>query len=1774
MCSRPNEGGGGVCVYVADGFEARVLAATLAGAEAVFASVHSSGRRIFSVLAVYRAPSGALPSFLEDLGALIPTLPPDTIIVGPQLSPVSFNMRVDSPKCVTLSWEPPNWPNGPITGYQYKCNDESSWTDIVDSADKREYQLCHFSPYQVVECELRAVNSAGNSNSSTAPSVTTDCDVSTAPGNLKFSDPKEENNEGRLRLKYTVTWKKPDVINCAEIKSYIITYPKSMSEPESVQNSVFNRVVYADGEEEITFSVYAVNNADFESVVRSVIITSKPLRPQIAPTDVSIQADNSSCVTVSWEPPLWPNGKITGYQYKRNTETGTQWTNIGDVRSLQICQYSPHESVQCEIRARNSAGKSDTATTDEIRTDCTASSVPQDVTFGQPNIVQRSGRDRLMYTVKWQEPQYINCENITSYNTKYSAFDFNVTSISVKSRDVYADGNRPVEFHVTAVNNDNLESAAVFISITTPEIRPQLYPRSVYTAVTSSRCVTISWQPPQWPNGPITRYQYKCNDKGSWTNIVESADKREYQLCHFSPYMEVECELRAVNSAGSSNPATAPAVTTDCDAPVLPIELLKYVTESIYKPKDSHYHRRRILMHIPKNDITANCRDITLRQYKLQGSVNYTLDNQSIDDLNAVTNYTIVYSARNDEGFNITGSLVATTGELEPGPVEVVMNPFNLSCVSLSWTNPQPPNGVITGYQYRCNVFNSTIPNYTAITVAEELALCDYQPGDLVICEVRASTDVGYGPSANSETSVYCGVPGKAVVQETQIVVYNNKEMRELINMNFTWKPVVPNCRGIANYSISLFYHNQLLKTQINEAGKRDFSVESLYPYTNYTLLISTTNDEGFSSDFSYPIYTQETAPTDSPYLTLEFSSSCVELTIASPRLPNGRILRYTYGCQDSKSQLKNPTYFTLDASNITRDSFPKVCGFLPALRVNCSVYASNTAGDSPTANVIGYTQLQLADASITRTDHLVAFSTVSKGFSHTSILLKPVDLINVLRNESYYQIIVQAPGKLNSKRKKRYALFENSTCDSDSLYGYETAAELGMTCYITAEIPGSSVTDDGLTVNIGDGQTLNNYYNAPLEPETNYTLAVGLVVYPEEGQSIMYYMEPVQFHSYREIEITAAEPPTQLNIGIGVGVSLAVLITTGVVIFFLYQRRKPPPDDPETDDVSLSHLDPPRARESRPPVPEKPVGLPSRPRPAPPTPAFPTTQPISLSHLTDYITDKEAIFSEYNDVLKKMPKPTMNVALLPENRGKCKYIGLYPEDEHRVILDRTDDEGTDFINASFLEGYEKGELFIASQGPLETTIDDFWLMIFQQRPKAIVMVTNTVEMGKHKCEQYWPEDVGGVMKFRDIKVTLTTCDIWADYVVRSLSVTKGGETFKTKQFHFTSWPDHGVPAEMSPYVTFYKKVKEGTQHLTRPMLVHCSAGVGRTGTFISCWNLLKEAKKTQAVDVLGCVTAMRLRRPCMVQVKEQYYFLHCVVDEILKTETFSCAPLGTEAKLNFYYEQNGGANDAITAEFKRIEMRLAAMGQRTFSGLEDDNRDKNRSMQVLPDKSHCVYINSGDYINAVLLDGYRFTKQIVCTQLPLANTVADFWKMVEEQEIKIVVQLEQGDTQFYPTDDGEVLVCTNYTIHRLAMETNEHLSFISLAVTCTLSNQTRTVSLLLTKEWNKRGDINELPNRVALLHHLEALEKLLRQNGDGKFCVADKLGTTRCGLIVTAYNALAKLKTEQEVDLYNTVLMARCRRRQFISTIEEYTFLYDLLKHYTDSFSDYANFK
>ncbi|XP_067932724.1 receptor-type tyrosine-protein phosphatase T-like [Watersipora subatra] len=1020
---------------------------------------------------------------------------------------------------------------------------------------------------------------------------------------------------------------------------------------------------------------------------------------------------------------------------------------------------------------------------------------------------------------------------------------------------------------------------------------------------------------------------------------------------------------------------------------------------------------------------------------------------------------------------------------------------------------------------YRCNIFNSTSPSYTTITVPKKLVLCDYQPGDLVICEVRASTDVGYGPSANNKTSVYCGVPGKAVVQETQIVVYNNKEMRELINMNFTWKPVIPNCRGIANYSISLFYHNQLLKTQINEADKRDFSVESLYPYTNYTLLISTTNDEGFSSDFSYPIYTQETAPTDSPYLTLEFSSSCVELTIGSPRLPNGLILTYTYGCQDIQQQPRNFTYFTLGASNITRDSFPKVCGFMPASKINCSVYASNTAGDSPTDNVTGYTQLQLADASIMRTEHLVAFSTVSKGFSHTSILLKPVDLMNVPRNESYYQLIVQAPGELTGKRKKRYALFENSTCDSDSLYGHGTATELGMTCYITAEIPGSLVIDDGLTVNIGDGQTLNNYYNAPLEPEANYSLAVGLVVYPEEGQSITYYMKPVQFHSPRKSDTSETMEPknNSLSIGLSVGVTIFVAVVIGLVLLYFIKLRQSTENNQSsaTQDINLREVEAHQDGAAYATVSTDQDDAHQ----------YAVCQPSgAYEELSLYDDDK----SQYTDLSpvyedftseKEIQSGDIPCSLLTqfiENNQTVisqQFESLRCSENSDVVLvrlkngfdqDQANKSYASYIDATLLRGIDKDTAYIASQDPTEATSRDFWRMIWQEKTMNIVTIVNDVQ--KVPSLPYCPETIGSAMNCQCLKIVLLARDQKSRQVVRTLKVQKSvqthpgvtvqmgaiipiksfrdwpqkiylqeKETLAVKQFEFHSWDDLSSPAEINSFVEFVRKVRIFKLCGSGPILVYSSNQEEKSGIFIGLSILLDEAKQRGTVNVTDCVKRFRERRPQLISSEIEYTLLYKVLEEALKCETFLCEKKYLERKLKTDM-------DSVLKEYQ----------------------------------------------------SYKRKDQFLTVSLSEEHQPEIFWKMVVSEDIQIIVLLdsEMSMDRFHPHLDGTSILFDDVVVERSLSESNELIKWMNLCV------NGKPVFLVVVNVWAD-GESNGQPDYSSLLYYLTVVESQVQGDTEGKICLMESKMLKKTAMFVAAYNAIEKIKAEQVVDVYGAVLVA-----------------------------------
>ncbi|KTG07447.1 hypothetical protein cypCar_00028378 [Cyprinus carpio] len=202
---------------------------------------------------------------------------------------------------------------------------------------------------------------------------------------------------------------------------------------------------------------------------------------------------------------------------------------------------------------------------------------------------------------------------------------------------------------------------------------------------------------------------------------------------------------------------------------------------------------------------------------------------------------------------------------------------------------------------------------------------------------------------------------------------------------------------------------------------------------------------------------------------------------------------------------------------------------------------------------------------------------------------------------------------------------------------------------------------------------------------------------------------------------------------------------------------------------------------------------------------------------------------------------------------------------------------GSDYINARFVSGYLCPNEFIATQDPLPSTVADFWRMIWETRTKPSLCSLNALRRpGCICCHQYWPEHIKPVTVFADIIITKLTEDMHPDWTVRTLRVERHGSYMIVHHFIYTSWPEHGVPESSSTLIQFVKAVRPHRGHdNTTIVVVHCSAGVGRTGVFIALDHLIQHVRDHDFVDIYGLVAELGSERMCMVQNLAQYMFLH-----------------------------------------------------------------------------------------------------------------------------------------------------------------------------------------------------------------------------------------------------------------------------------------------------------
>ncbi|XP_073476147.1 receptor-type tyrosine-protein phosphatase beta isoform X2 [Aquarana catesbeiana] len=276
-------------------------------------------------------------------------------------------------------------------------------------------------------------------------------------------------------------------------------------------------------------------------------------------------------------------------------------------------------------------------------------------------------------------------------------------------------------------------------------------------------------------------------------------------------------------------------------------------------------------------------------------------------------------------------------------------------------------------------------------------------------------------------------------------------------------------------------------------------------------------------------------------------------------------------------------------------------------------------------------------------------------------------------------------------------------------------------------------------------------------------------------------------------------------------------------------------------------------------------------------------------AHFSKLQADSNYLLSqEYEDLKDVGRNQSFDIALLPENRGKNRYNNILPYDFTRVKLSNVDDDPcSDYINASYTPGNNFRREYIATQGPLPGTKDDFWKMVWEQNVHNIVMVTQCVEKGRVKCDHYWPFDQDSLY-YGDLIVQMLSESVLPEWTIREFKICSEDQLDAARlvrHFHYTVWPDHGVPETTQSLIQFVRTVRDYINRTpgTGPTVVHCSAGVGRTGTFIALDRILQQIDTKDSVDIYGAVYDLRLHRVHMVQTECQYLYLHQCMRDVLR---------------------------------------------------------------------------------------------------------------------------------------------------------------------------------------------------------------------------------------------------------------------------------------------------
>ncbi|XP_042222169.1 tyrosine-protein phosphatase 69D-like isoform X2 [Homarus americanus] len=696
------------------------------------------------------------------------------------------------------------------------------------------------------------------------------------------------------------------------------------------------------------------------------------------------------------------------------------------------------------------------------------------------------------------------------------------------------------------------------------------------------------------------------------------------------------------------------------------------------------------------------------------------------------------------------------------------------------------------------------------------------------------------------------------------------------------------------------------------------------------------------------------------------------------------------------------------------------------------------------------------------------------------------------------------------------------------------------------------------------------------LSRDSNYTGFIVMSVQAAERNLLTSYSE--YFPAIQPIEdVKETGPPTRISemqiiyVAVGLFIFLLLLSITLCTLLCFYRRRNKHLEEEEVAESlsgSLGRIFRSLRRShtlmSQPAVDVKPV-----------------PRDELVPQYIDKLKDSELGFRrEYEALPEKFYDRTSRASDLIENAPKNRYPDIKAYDQTRVKLTQLNGAiETDYINANYVLGYKERKKFVCAQGPMDTTVDDFWRMIIEQGCGVCVMLTNLEETGKIKCVKYWPE-AGQPKTFGNITVYLVKEKAYSDFMVRTLRAEWGeGEeqhTHEVRQYHYLLWKDFVAPEHPTGVLSFLRRINEAYSHDQGPLLIHCSAGVGRTGTLVALDSLVMELDEEGHASIFNLICDLRHQRNFLVQSLKQYVFIHRALMEYVQFgNTELTIPQLKEGYSNHTHHDSLDDSSPLEKEFERLSKVVE--DRKAFAiATSEENKPKNRYDFVLPYDSNRVILAplstrpSSTYINASFVTGYDLAESFIVTQDPMENTIADFWRMVFDQEVTTIVMLselgsgEQCCNKYWP-DDEETY--EHISVKLVSSESYPKYSCRSFLLTNTKNGDALTVTHFHYIGWS--GLLGEVP---LVTHGIIEIITRVQSHIDVSLSTAAPTlvhcsgGGDRSSVYVCLNNCLRQLRREGRVDIFQTARRIRALRQFLLQEFAQYEFCYKALVEFIDN--------